>query len=132
MTEQYTAWVARTTAVVAAGGACWAGIGHQWWLATGFAYVGLVAAMVGQGYAALHRTDQARHDRALQESGADGPPSRPEPCCSFWRNSNGAVHRPGCARFLEDQALHDGQPLDEREAAIFTAIADRYDQGRCP
>jgi len=124
-----TARIARTAALALAATACWSAADQHWWLAGGFGYIAFVCVWIGGNYAALHRIERARHDRARETSGAEGPPDRPVPCCSFWRNSDGAVHAPGCPRPHADQRPHDGRPLDEREASAFNAIAARYDHG---
>ncbi|MEV1063412.1 hypothetical protein [Streptomyces sp. NPDC050263] len=122
--------IARTAALALAAAACWSAVGRQWWLADGFGYLAFVCAWIGGNYAGLHRIERARHDRARRASGTEGPlQERPVPCCSFWRNSNGAVHGPDCARRGDEPRVYDGRPLDERETAVFTAIAARYDHG---
>lgn len=78
---------------------------------------------------AADRQQLARHERARRAAIVDDLVLQqvPVPCCSFWRNSGGAVHGADCTRPAEARYVRDGLPLDEEETAVFDAIAAHWD-----
>lgn len=103
-----------------------------WLAAHGHGWIALLVAgtapsllIVSAGACAAHHRARAEARREAQLQRGE-PPAPLVPCCPFWKNSDGQVHRPGCARLGEEQHARDGRPPDETEAA---AIADRFADG---
>lgn len=69
----------------------------RWWMAVLVACTAPSLIVVAAGAHRAHRRARAAAQRAGQrERGEEVPPL--VPCCSFWLNSDGQVHAPGCAR----------------------------------
>ncbi|MDX5569828.1 hypothetical protein PYK79_50070 [Streptomyces sp. ID05-04B] len=126
--HQRTAYTSRALAVLELAAATWLAARGHWWTAVLVTFTAPSLLVVGAGACATHHRARAEARREAQLQRGE-PPALLVPCCSFWKNSDGQVHRPGCDRLGEEQHVRDGRPLDEAEAAAFTAIADRFDHG---
>ncbi|MFJ8538136.1 hypothetical protein [Streptomyces sp. NPDC093591] len=73
------------------------------------------------------RHTRARHERARRAAIVDALllGQTPVPCCSFWRNSDGAVHGPDCTQ--PPYARRDDYRLDDTDRAAWQEIAAHWD-----
>lgn len=100
----------RATAVLLVAGAGYAATHHPWLALPGLYAAGVLAWCAAREQAEhRRRTVRARRAEWLARPGPGQPPAaRPQPCCAFWLDSEGAGHGPDCTRPAAARApLHE-------------------------
>ncbi|MEU4144986.1 hypothetical protein [Streptomyces parvulus] len=93
-----TARGCRAAAVLLLAAAWYAGSHHPWLAVPGLYAAGVMAwCAAREGAQHRRRTALARRAELLARPDA-GRPLALDPCCAFWRHSDGAVHGPDCTR----------------------------------
>lgn len=93
-----TARGCRAAAVLLLAAAWYAGSHHPWLAVPGLYAAGVMAwCAAREGAEHRRRTALARRAELLARPDA-GRPLALDPCCAFWRHSDGAVHGPDCTR----------------------------------
>ncbi|MFJ5280743.1 hypothetical protein [Streptomyces parvulus] len=93
-----TARGCRAAAVLLLAAAWYAGSHHPWLAVPGLYAAGVMAwCAAREGAEHRRRTALARRAELLARPNA-GRPLALDPCCAFWRHSDGAVHGPDCTR----------------------------------
>ncbi|MZD52577.1 hypothetical protein [Streptomyces sp. SID5606] len=93
-----TARGCRAAAVLLLAAAWYAGSHHPWLAVPGLYAAGIMAwCAAREGAEHRRRTALARRAELLARPDA-GRPLALDPCCAFWRHSDGAVHGPDCTR----------------------------------
>ncbi|MEU1870951.1 hypothetical protein RKD37_008143 [Streptomyces ambofaciens] len=95
-----TARACRAAAVLLAAAAVYAATHHSWLALPGL-YTAAVFAWCAAREGAAHRRRVAlarRAERLARPGRADPFAHGLEPCCAFWRHSDGVVHGPECVR----------------------------------
>ncbi|MEW2450805.1 hypothetical protein AB0896_25145 [Streptomyces parvulus] len=93
-----TARGCRAAAVLLLAAAWYAGSHHPWLAVPGLYAAGVMAwCAAREGAEHRRRTALARRAELLARPDT-GRPLALDPCCAFWRHSDGAVHGPDCTR----------------------------------
>ncbi|MEV5806277.1 hypothetical protein [Streptomyces parvulus] len=93
-----TARGCRAAAALLLAAAWYAGSHHPWLAVPGLYAAGVMAwCAAREGAEHRRRTALARRAELLARPDA-GRPLALDPCCAFWRHSDGAVHGPDCTR----------------------------------
>jgi hypothetical protein len=75
-----------------------------------------------------HHQERAVAQRAERVARGETPAPL-VPCCSFWKNSDSAVHGPDCTRQRLPLPRRDTYRLDPGDRAQFEEITRHYDHG---